>query len=153
MAWSRLVRRGKNRESGENTDFAREITDLIGGASVAAFVFVQNAGAERFFLEIVERLGDFEGSGCGKFFQDLRFDLVFKSFDGFVTIDFRRLINGGFDPRSRHAVGDLEEFVFYEKKGAWRFFFRGRSQLFLDLDDRLNGLLGEFEGRLEFGFG
>ena len=99
-------------------------------------------------------MGDFEGSGCGKFFQDLRFDLVLESFDGFVAIDFRRLINGGFDPRSRNAVGDLEEFVFHEKKGGLAFLFSvGRSQLFLDLDDRLNGLLGEFEGGLEFSFG
>ena len=140
--------------AGKNTDFAREITNLVGGASVAAFVFVQNAGAECFFLQIVERLGDFEGSGCGKFFQDLRFDLVLESFDGFVAIDFRRLINGGFDPRSRNAVGDLEEFVFHEKKGGLAFLFSvGSSQLFLDLDDRLDGLLGEFEGGLEFSFG
>lgn len=98
--------------AGKDTDLAREIADLVGGASVAAFVFVQNAGAECFFLEVVERLGDFERSSCGEFFQNLGFHLVLQSFDGFVAIDFRGLINGSFDPRSRHAVGDLEEFVF-----------------------------------------
>ena len=43
--------------TGKDTDLAREIADLVGGASVAACVFVQNAGAECFFLEVVERLG------------------------------------------------------------------------------------------------
>jgi len=140
--------------SGKNADFACEIADLVSRATVATFVFVQNAGSEGFFLEVIERLGNFERSGRGEFFQDLSFDLVLQGFDGFVAIDFRGLINSGFDPRSCNAVGDLEEFVFDEEEGSLAFLFSARcGQLFLDLDDRLDGLLGELESGFEFSFG
>lgn len=107
--------------TGKNTDLAREIADLVGGASVAAFVFVQNTGAEGFFLEVVERLGNFKWGGGGEFLEDLGFHLVLESFDGFIAVDLGGLIDGGFDAGTGHAVGDFKEFVFDEEKGSLAF--------------------------------
>ncbi len=140
--------------AGKNADFAGEGAHLVGRASIAAFIFVEDAGAESFFLEVIKGLGDFERSGSGKFFENLGFDLILKTFDGFIAIDLGGLIDGGLDPGAGHTVGDLEEFVFDEEEGGLAFLFSvGSGQLFLNFNDGLDGLLGEFKSGFELSLG
>ncbi|NBQ65669.1 MAG: ATP-dependent RNA helicase, partial [Verrucomicrobia bacterium] len=46
--------------AGEEADFAGKVADLIGRATVAALVLVEDGGTEGLFLEVVEGLGDLE---------------------------------------------------------------------------------------------
>ena len=95
-------------------------------------------------------MGNFKGSRSRKLFKDLGFYLFLEGFHRFVSLDFGRLIDGGFDPGTGDAVGDFEELVLHQKQGSLAFLFTGsRGEFFLDLDDGLDCLLGEFEGSFE----
>ena len=138
----------------KNADFARESTNLVGGAPVATFVFVEDAGAEGFFLKVIESLGDFEWGSGGKFLEDLGLDLIFEGVDGLVPCDFGGLVDGGFDAGTRDAVGDFEKLVFYKKKRSLAFgLTAGGGEFFLNFDDGLDGVLSEGKGGLELFFG
>ena len=140
--------------AGEDTDLTCQMADLVCRAPIATLVFVQNAGAEGFFLEVVEGLGNFKRGGGRKLLEDFGFHLVFEGFDCFVAIHLGGLVDGGFNTGTGHAVGDFEQFVFDEEKGSLTFLFSvGSGQLLLDFDEGLDRLLGKFEGGFEFGFG
>ena len=69
----------------KNADLACESANLVGRTSVASFIFVEDAGAEGLFLEVIESLGDLEWSGSGEFLEDLGLNLVFEGVDGLVS--------------------------------------------------------------------
>ena len=138
----------------ENADLARESTNLVGGTSVASFIFVEDASAEGLFLEVIESLGDFEWGGGGEFLEDLGLNLIFEGVDGLVPCDFGRLVDGGFNAGASDAVGDLEEFVFdEEERGLALCLAAGSGEFFLNFDDGLDGVLSEGEGGFELLFG
>lgn len=137
----------------KNADLACESTNLVGGTSVASFIFVEDAGAEGLFLEVIESLGDFEWGGSGEFLEDLGLNLIFEGVDGLMSCDLERLVDGGFNAGARDAVGDLEEFVFDEKeRGLALCLTAGSGEFFLNFDDGLDGVLGEGEGGFELFF-
>ena len=139
--------------AGEDTDLTCQMADLVSRAPIATLIFVQNAGAESFFLEVVEGLGNFKRSCGGKLLEDFAFHLVFEGFDCFVAIDLGRLVDRSLDAGPRDAVSNFKEIVFdQEERGLAFLFSAGCGQLFLNLDDGLDSLLGEFEGCLKFGF-
>ena len=138
----------------KNADLARESTNLVGRTSVASFIFVEDAGAEGLFLEVIESLGDLEWSGSGEFLEDLGLNLVFEGVDGLVSCDLGRLVDGGFNTGARNAVGDLEEFVFdEEERGLALCLAAGSGEFFLNFNNGLDGVLGEGEGCFELFFG
>ena len=138
----------------ENADLARESTNLVGGTSVASFIFVEDAGAEGLFLEVIESLGNLEWGGSGEFLEDLSLNLIFEGVDSLVSCDLGRLVDGGFNTGARDAVGDLEEFVFdEEERGLALCLTAGSGEFFLNFDDGLDGVLGEGEGCFELFFG
>ena len=138
----------------KNADLARESTNLVGGTSVASFIFVEDAGAEGLFLEVIESLGNLEWGGSGEFLEDLGLNLIFEGVDGLVPCDFGRLVDGGFNTGARDAVGDLEEFVFdEEERGLALCLTAGSGEFFLNFDDGLDGVLSEGEGGFELFFG
>jgi len=138
----------------KNADLACESTNLVGGTSVASFIFVEDAGAEGFLLEVIESLGDFEWGGSGEFLEDLGLNLIFEGVDGLVPCDLGRLVNGGFNAGACDAVGNLEQFVFdEEKRGLALCLTTGSGEFFLNFDDGLDGVLSEGEGGFELFFG
>ncbi len=138
----------------KNADLACESANLVGRTSVASFIFVEDAGAEGLFLEVIESLGDLEWSGSGEFLEDLGLNLVFEGVDGLVSCDLGRLVDGGFNTGARNAVGDLEEFVFdEEERGLALCLAAGSGEFFLNFNNGLDGVLGEGEGCFELFFG
>ena len=124
-------------------------------ASVAAFLAIEDADAEGFFLQVVEGLTDGEWGRFGEFRLDRGFDFATQGADCFGPGDFaRRVVEGGLDAVAGHGVGDLKHAVVHRKRRifALRLGRFGR-QVTLHGDELADRFLREIEGGFEVGLG
>ena len=102
---------GRTMRARQNADFAGDRAQIMVAAAIDAFLFVENADAKRFFLDVIERLRDRELVGLRIFLQDRRLHFLAQGVDRFAARDFAFGVKRAFDAVAGNAVGDLENLL------------------------------------------
>ena len=137
---------------GQHADFGFEFAQVVQTAPVAAFLAIENADAEGFFLQVVEGLTDGERGCLGEFRLDGGLDFAAQGADRFGAGDFTRRVESGFDAVAGHGVGDLKHAVVHRERRVFALGLgRFGGQLSLHRDELAHRFLGEIEGGFEVG--
>ena len=93
----------------QHADFAGDLAQIVVAAAVDALLLVENVAAERFLLDVIERLVDRELVGLREFLRAPPSSLRRASaLTALLARDFAFGVERGFDAIARHAVGDFE---------------------------------------------
>ncbi len=114
-------------------------------ATVTTLLSIENANSKRFFLEVIERLRNFEGGGIRILRQNRRFDFFPEGIDCFAARDFAGSVERRLDAVSGHLVGNFEKIIPDILKRDLTLRFAGHGNQFsLHFNDFADERLGEF---------
>ena len=144
---------GRAMRAREDADFAGDLAQIVVAAAVDALLLVEDVAAERFFLDVIERLVDRELVRVRKFFEHGRLHFVAQTVDRFAARDFAFGVERGFDPIAGDAVGDFENLRLHFQQRHLAFRLADlRREFLLDANHFARVPMGELERLDEFVF-